>query len=256
MYTVTKDGKTFDQWQTEINAKTFDSDWKIILLRVYPDNLFLDDSYPGLSGEQLYKRIRPYQLINDSKFFSTKLPWADIEQEVADYKSDLLLTLTNDFDLLQRRKDYGERIDNLPHFRAAADELGMFSDFGNMAILKEKIIVDDLGFELDQIESKHAELVAEYNIQNGVDKMQAAQHVGNRIVATIAQLNTLNNINATQLQTIYGNPNIQAIIMLLQTGALASAKYQIENLDLTGLEPMDESYRTRIIGMIDTALGV
>ncbi len=256
MYTVTKDGKTFEQWQSEINAKSFDSDWGVILTRVYPDNLFLDDSFQGLSGEYLYERIRPYQLIHGEKFFPTKLPWGDIEQEVADYKSDLLAQLTAEFDLLQRREDYGVRIDNLPHFRVAADELGMFSDYGNMAVLKEKIIVDDLGFELEQIEAKHAAVQEEFDLEEGVNKKLLAQGVGNKIVATISELNTKNSITPAQLTTIYSNATIQSIIILLQTGALGSAKAQIEALDLTGLEPMDESYRTRIVGMIDDALGV
>ena len=256
MYTVTIDGKTYEEHQAEINARSLESHRYEIFEKVYPNNSILDDSFPGLTGEALYDRLRPYQTVGNNKIFTTKLTWEDMQQGIADYKSDELAKITSRFDIEQRREDYGARLDNLPHFRAVADELGMFSDYGNMAVLKEKIIVDDLDFELTQIENKHAEVAAEFELQAGVEQKVVAQQIGNKIVATISELNVRNNITPTQIATIYGNATIQSTIMLLQTGALGSAKAQIEALDLTGLEPMDEDYRTRIVGMIDDALGV
>lgn len=254
MYTVIKDGKTYEEHLDEIAAKTFDTDWETILQNVYPGSYFLNDSFPGLTGQALYDRIRPYQMAGNTKIFGAKLAWSDIQTAVAEYKAALEDKLTLEFDYLQRSHDFSERINNLPHFRSAADALGMFSDFGNMAILKEKIISENLEDELSQIESKHAELVLEIELQKNVDLIQEKIAVGNRIISTIAYLNTQNNITPEQLQNIYSNQTILGIITLLQTGALGSAKYQIQNLDLSNLAPMDESYRTRIISMIDEVL--
>lgn len=256
MYTVTKNGKTFEELESEINAKTFKSDWQNVLSIAYPGTSILDDSWPELSGIDLYKRLRPFQLIDGSRVFATKLPYNDINDILIQYKSDLLTGLTGEFDYLQREKDYGDRIANLSNWKLAANELSIFQDYNNIALLAKKIIDDNLIGELDALEIKNAEIQAEADFQANVDLMQQGQSVGSRVIAVIAQLNTDNNITATQLNTVYSSPSIQAILALLQTGALNSAKFQIQNLDLTGLEPMNDTYKTRTIAMIDEALGL
>lgn len=256
MYTVTKDGKTFEQLETEINAKTFKSDWVEIFKRLYPGNEVLDDSWDALSGEQLYNRLRPFQMVDAQRIFTTKLPWTDVQNELAAYKVDLLSDLSDEFDYLQREKDYGDRFNLLSHWRLAADELGLFQGYNNPSILLKKIIDNDLELELGQLETKDAEIKTEADFQARVDIMEQGQSVGRRAVATIAQLNNDNNVTAEQVAAIYGNADVQAIITLLLTGSLVSAKVQIQALDLTGLEPMDQAGKDRVVAMIDKALGL
>ena len=256
MYTVTKNGKTFEQLEAEINALTFRGAWQTIMGRIYPGNGFLDDSWAELEGEDLYNRIRPFQIVDGNRIFTTKLPYEDIANELEVYKAELLSDLADEFDYLQREKDYTDRFSTLLHWRQSANELSIFPGDNNAAVLLKKIIDDDLEFELSILETKNAELTTEFDFQGRVDVMERGQSVGRRAVATIAQLNTDNSITPTQIATIYGNADVQSIITLLLTGSLISAKVQIQALDLTGLEPMDQAGKDRIVAMIDKALGL
>jgi len=256
-YTVTKNEQTFEQLETQINALAFRDVWPSVMARLYPSSAVENNSTGVEPGETLYDMLRPYQLSGNTRIYDTKLPYSPaVVDEVTDYKADLVTALTAEFDELQRVKDITDRVDALHNWRQAAINLGQYDTYVNVALFAKAIAdADDTAF-LALLEAEDASIQAELVFQSGVDEKESRMRLGTRIIAVINKLNEDSNITAEQLTAIFSNATIQQIMQALQTGSLLTAQALITPLDLTGLAPMDQSYKDRINSMINDYLGV
>jgi len=256
-YTVTKNGKTFTELETDINSKTFLDIYKTIVVRMYPNSLFdgLDNGF--VTDEGKYNGIKPYQLVVQIKVFDNKAPYnPDVLNEISDWQTENVDALIIEFDELQRVFDMGVRIDLILNWQQSAINVGVYNTFINFEIFKKAIIDANDDANLLLLEAENTILKTEADFQDRVNDKSKRIRLGIKAIATINQLNEDNSITGPQLIAQLSSTDVQAIMALLQTGSLISAKVQITGLVLTGLEPMDASYKTRIIAMIDKELGI
>ena len=253
-FTATKNGRTFEELELEINRTEFHDIWQVIMARLYPSSRIRNTALRGQRGEQFYRGIIPFQLAGEDEVFDTKLPYSDVEDALQVWKDEKISDLNVEFTELQRRWDLHLRLKVLDQLFIAKGNLGLFAEFNNRDILEKHIIDNDMTAEIDLLEAENTRLVNETIFQEDVGEVTKRMALGNRAVATINKMNRDNSITTLQVQAILADTEIQLILQLLQTGALESAKTLIQAKDLSTVPPMDQSYKDRVIAMIDEYL--
>lgn len=240
-------GKTQSEWTTEISGYSWDQDHKAIMKRMYPNsNLQYLDGWQTHSGESLYDRILPYQMVGNEKVYDTKLAYnPNVSSEVTSYQNDKTQEVNRAF-----------RIINLGNWYQAKEDAGILSGNGNQALLIKHVVEAADETDLDAIEAAHAPLQAAYDEAVAVKAIEDRQAFGRKCVATVSFLNDSNSATPAQIDAIFSDADIQKIISALNSGSLETAKTLITAKDLTGLSPMDATYKTKINGMIDAYLGI
>lgn len=255
-FTATKNGKTFDELELEINRLKFHQVWRVIMPRLYPNSRIRNNTLSGQTGQVFYRGLIPFQLISGEEVFDTKLAFDDVLDELEAWKIEQVSELNVEFEELQRQHDLRQRIRSLKHLLQAKRNLNLFPNTNNSALIEKQIIDNNMEAELVLLEAEDIAIENEVLFQDDVDEVGLRMIVGNRIVATINKMNRDNNITISQVQAILADPEVQTILQLLQTGALESSKTLIEAKDLSSLPPMDQSYKDRVIAMIDRYLGI
>jgi len=149
-----------------------------------------------------------------------------------------------------------ERIDDIKHWYDAAQAVGQYTGYVNPALFKQAILdANDSAF-VDALEAQDATLETQAQFNRNVFEKEQRIKIGNKVIATIAQLNEDNSITSQQMDTIFSDADVIRIMQTLQTGSLVTAKALIQALDVTGLAPMDESYKTQCVAIIDDYLGL
>jgi len=235
---------TRTELEDEANAITWETHYLACLQYVYPNSAFESGNLDGLSGEPLYDAISPYQVVGEDVVYDTKLTWLDMQAEVSSYRQDQLDRIDRVFRALDLY-NWGQAMQDTGHYLDSIDQ----DDFirkceeGSEVTLAALEAADTLNSDAN-------------TFNTGVREKVKRIEVGTLCVATINYMNEQNAITGPQLSAILGDTDIQAIMQLLQTGSLNTAKAQIQAKDLTGLDPMDQSYKDKIIGIIDNYLGV
>lgn len=254
-YTVTKNGKTFDQLSAEINGLTLRDRYKEVF-----EVFYFGQSYENLRFQledpDFYQAFRAFTQVDGQKVYSSKIPYQDVVSELINQKQGLITDLTSEFDLLQAQKDVGDRVDALTYWFEASEKVGTYPTQVSKKALRDFIVAEGDMTYLSDLEAEHATIVDEKNFESEVQVQRSHMDFGRNLIALISQLNKQNNITVQQTQTIFSNESVQSIIALLENGALETAKAATQALDVTGLEPLDETYKTRIIGKIDEKLGL
>lgn len=236
-------GKDKTTWQNEINAYTWESHTFEVLERLYPNSQFEHDDLTGFVGEFRYNQIAPWQGDPENKVYDDKLPWQDVVDELAAYKSDELAKIDRVFIVL-----------DLNHWLEAVENASF--SYNSFQELLADAETNENGLIFDQIKTEDDLLSARYLRDENIQlKMRTINH-GTKVIALINYLNEQNSITPTQLSAIFGSADVINIMNALSTGSLNTAKALIQALDLTGLEPMDASYKTQCIELIDEFLGV
>lgn len=254
-YTVTYKGKTFNEYQTEINALTLRDEYKTIFGARFPNSTY-ENVRLNLNGENFYNSFRSYQLVNGSKVYDAKPAYSEIEADLSQLKADKLAEITDIFDDLQFREDTKSRIESLTYWLEACHEVDTYPTPNSRKELMDLVVqTRDLVY-LTAVETAHATIAASKTFESNVAERQKRIVFGQRLIAVISQLNEDNNITVAQTQTIFASASVQQIIGLLQNGALETARGAIQALDITGLDPVDESYKTELINRINDYLGL
>jgi hypothetical protein len=238
--------KTKATWQTEINAYTFENQTFEVLKRIYPNSQFEYSNIENLTGETLYDAISPFQMAGESKIYDTKLPWQDVLNEVDDYKSDMLAMIDRVFIVIDIQDHWLEAL-------TGASVLGSTTSYSN---LMEQAETTDILSELNSAKTEFDAIVIRKTRDENIATKMKRINEGNKVIALINYLNESNNVTPTQMATIFANADVINIMNALSTGSLNTAKTLIQAIDLTGLDPMDASYKTECIELIDEFLGV
>ena len=101
------------------------------------------------------------------------------------------------------------------------------------------------------VEELNVDRAFEQNVNSKIAKCD----FGKYLIALILQLNEENEITIEQSQNIFSSNNINALIVMLQTGSLETARAIISSIDLTNLAPFNEEYRSLLISKINEYLG-
>lgn len=237
------EGMTRSQWEALISGYTFADVFGTIMRRLYPNSKFEYGLMEGLNGEALYDVITPYQTVAGERAYDTKLLWVDVDAELEKYKAEE----TKKIDL--RFRVYG-----LYNWAQAASDAGVFTDYTNQELLINDIIEQNLETDLLSMESADDALRLEGEFQQGVQQTKVRIAFGQDIIATINYMNAVNAITANQSFAILGDIDIKHFLEALQVGALETAQALMAAKDLTGLAPMDQTYKDRIDSMINTFL--
>jgi len=234
-------------WDASINARTFSVDYyEGILKGLYPFSSFELGNIAGLTGSALYDEITPYQLVSNVKVYDTKLPYSpNVTDEIPIYKLYEIARIGLAFRAL-----------SLHNWKLSAVNAATLDTYSNLILFIEKIVDDNMATEMALIEVEDALLKSEFDFQVDVDEVELRMALGNRVIATINKMNRDNNITTAQVTAILSSIDVQNILTLLEVGSLENAKGLTQLISLTGLEPMDAGYKTRIIGIIDNYLGV
>ena len=238
-------GKDKATWDAEINAWIFDDIQNEILQRLYPNSLYEYGEITDETEEDLYDLISPYQLVGEVRVYDTKLAWNDVLDDIEEYKTEQLHIIDQRF-----------RILSLHDWKQSATDLSLFLNFYNFELFMGEIISNDLEMELGLIEVQDALLETEHDFQSGVTEKVARIDLGKRVIATINYMNQENNITVPQLTAVLTDVDLINIMGALNTGSLLTAQSLMAAKDLSGLAPMDQTYKDRVNGMINDYLGV
>ena len=159
-----------------------------------------------------------------------------------------------DLDQLHRI-DLTFRVLGLFHWRLASENTGILTDYINPALFLKKIVNDDMETELALIEAEDTLLREEHEFEEDLVNDVEDMRVGGKMIAVVKKLNRDNSITGVQLGTIMSNPAVREIMELFRVGSLTAAEFKLNELDLTGLEPFDDSYKVRIQRMLATYRG-
>jgi len=237
--------KTQEQWTAWVDSITWDSHYIQVMMRLYPNSGFQYGNKDGKSGQVLYDAIMPFQVVAGEKVYDTKLQWRDVQAEVTAYKADLT-----------REGDYAFRLLALHDWYQSKEDASLYSSANSLDSLIFHLLQEMDDTNLLAIEAADVPLKAAHDFEVGVAEKQARMALGQKCVATINYMNEQNSIEPAQVSAILGSSDVQNIMNALNTGSLNTAKALVTALDLTGLEPMDQSYKDKINGMIDDYLGV
>lgn len=230
--------------ESEIESLNFDNDYKLLLSKIYPHSLLEVGEVSGRSGESLWDAIEPYQLVNGSKVYDTKISWVDLQSEIAGYKTEEL-----------GRIDRVYRGLSLVDWNGSSRGIEGYDGYSNKHFFLEALYNDFNDFKLQQIESADQVTREEYIFQQGVAEKKSRMDLGQRCIAAVNYMNDMNSVTNLQVQIQLSSAELQQIMQALNTGSLETAKALVLALDTTGLEPIDQTYKDRIIAMIDSYLG-
>ena len=235
--------KTKQELESEANAISFDTHHYAIMKRLYPHSDFDYVDSDGKSGEILYNSIIPYQTSGNEKIYDTRLPWSYVQDEESEYKQSVLSSIDNVFRGL-----------DLWSWHKARSSANLFLDAEGIEDFTS-MLESATPEEMSLIEQKDSENKAKYEFSFGVAERRRKMEVGSKCIATVNYLNDVNNATDLQIAAQLGDSDISLIMQSLQTGSLARAKAMIQGKDLTGLEPMDQEYKDKVIELIDDYLG-
>lgn len=235
--------KTRQELEDEANAITWETHYHQVMMRLHPHSDF-EFGDMSQTGEALYDEISPYQLVGEDRVYDTKLPWTDVQTEVTDYRDDELQKI----DRVYRGLD-------LWNWGQAMYDTGIYSDSINYDDFIRKC---ESGTEAAMVSLETSDTAAEnaHVFREGVQDRKRKMEIGSECIATVNYLNDLNGATDAQIATQLSDPDVSLVMQSLQVGSLERAKAMIEAKDLTGLEPMDQSYKDEVIKLIDTYMGV
>lgn len=236
-------GKTQSQWTSEIDGYNWENSYLPVMKRLYPHSEIEVLNPQGKTGANLYDELMPYRIISGHKEYDNKFPYGPmIAQEVENYKTEK-----------QSEVDRAFRIYDLTFWGEAKEKAGVFSGYTNFDLFFKELMEDDT--HLSAIEAEHDLIKEEHEFEAGVQEKEKRIKLGQRCVATINFMNEKNEISESQVAVILSDSGVQQIMNALNTGSLKTAKNLIAAIDLTNLAPMNQSYKDRLIGMIDAYLG-
>jgi len=242
-YTVTKNGKTYSELDSELDALTIYDIGETVMSSVHPMHEIENINTGGEDEQEYYDNLRAFTLVVDIKVYATKLLYVDFVGLMGAHIGLLKDSLIVEFDELQRVNDLTIRLDALKHWSQGAKEIGQHSGIPNFNTFK-KIIIDANDTDLiSALEAKDVAIQNEYVFQIGVEEKVARMVLGQKIIATINKMNDDNTITIEQLTTILTDATVSQIMQALETGSLLTAKGLMQLLDLGTVPPMDESYR-------------
>ena len=235
--------KTRQELEDEANAISWETHYHQVMMRLHPHS---DFEFGDLSqtGEALYDEINPYQLAGEDRVYDTKLPWSDVLAEVSDYRSDELQKI----DRVYRGLD-------LWNWGQAMHDTGVYADSIDFDHFLERVM-DGSEMDLLLLESADGAHKKRFDFGQGVQDRKKKMEVGLECIATVNYLNDLNSATDAQIAAQLSDPDVSLVMQSLQVGSLERAKAMIEAKDLSGLEPMDQSYKDEVIKLIDTYMGV
>lgn len=240
-------GKTQQEWQDDINAYTFSlgSKWLEVMERLYPFSQFEFDHDDQTEGELLYNEILPFQMVDDSRVYDTKLPWQDVVDELTEYISESLSGI-----------DLRFRTINLFNWYDATRNTETLDSFDEFWLFSDHVVENNLDAELTILEAEDSDLLAESQFQEGVREKVARINIGIEAIATINKMNEDAGITTLQLQAILIDPDIQNAMISFQTGSLLTGQAIINAKDISLLPPLSQAHKDKINSLIDGYLGV
>lgn len=255
MYTVTINGKTFEQFLGEIQNLGFVDVWREVADRIYPSFLVDNFNNGDETGELFYKNLQFYQYVSGQKVVSPKIPWTSVLVDVDAIKIEKTSALTSKFNLLQQNHDLDQRLEAIVHWKQASAELSLYDGYENKEVWKQAIISASDESAISDIEQEDAVQREKAEFKARVSRRARFREFGGKMIDTISELNEANSITPTQLQALFASPVIQQAMTLLQAGSLKTAKAFIAAMDLTGLDPITEVERAIIVNSLSDFLG-
>lgn len=234
--------KTKSELDSEANAINWENSYHEIMKRLYPNSSF-EYGDMNMTGELLYNEIKPFQTAGEIKIYDNKYPWSDVLTEVSEYKSDELAKIDRVF-----------RGVALWNWYNAKESAGVFT--GNMSREEFIYLLESTdAATMTLLETKDLENKNKHDFDAGVIERKRKMEVGMKCIATVNYLNDLNNATDVQISAQLSDSDVSMIMQSLQAGSLARAKAMIQGKDLTGLEPMDQTYKDKVIELIDSYMG-
>ena len=255
-YTVTKNGKTYENLLAEIDALNINQIWQGAFELMYPMHEYenLNSTYTPGKDFDYYDKLQIFQMVGNEKVYGVKLPFSDYQTAELTYKQNLKDAETDWFEEAQRVFDLDVRMDALFNWKQAANNVNEYLEYVNFALFKEAVIDANDSAALDLIETEDSLLKAADDFEKDVDKKVKDISFGQRLVAYLSKLNSDNNITPAQLATIYSNVEVQSLISTLSTGSLNTSLALMQSIDLTGLEPITETERTFLVDKLENYL--
>lgn len=247
-------GKDRATWLAEISAKDIYSDWYPVFERLYPGKLYDNLNSGGEQPGPFHDGLLVYTLVLEQKVYATKLPKTTFDAELATYKQELTDAINAQFDSLEAQQDMSNRLDAINDWQIASENIAQYQGYTNKELWKKAIIDASDTAAIASLEAEHLTLVTEENFKYSVADRVRDINFGLEVIGTMSQLNVEKSITEAQVLTIMSDASMQTIISLLQTGSLVTARTQIAALNISGLPPMTEGDRTKILGMIDARL--
>lgn len=235
MYTVTKNGQTFDQVIAEIDAREFNDNLVGISFYLYPSET------PLFPGDAIY----------DTMYYESgmeKPPLQTFLNAEPSYVQSLKDTETAWFIEAQRIQDLTDRWEAISDIALASSLAGDFEP--NKQKIYDDIIVNNNEARLSALEAQSLAAQALIDEQEAIaDKESKIRH-GISTMAFISYRHSLKDPSEADVLTLLGDSTVQSISSLLSTGSLDTARTLVSNIDLTPFL-LDESDRTAILAKID-----
>jgi len=249
-YTVLVRGKTHDEHLAEINLFTIYNKWYEVFSVMYPGKMYRSSNVGTEVESVFYNGILVFQYVDGVEVTSTKLPYADFEIAIEDYKLDSITAITEEFDVEQDKQDRSDSIDQIKSLIRSSHAAGLFLDIFNPALIKKQLVDNSMDVEILAIKAEDDILATEDDFKKKVRKKKGRIEFGSEVVAIINQLNEDKGITTAQLQVILSNVEMQTIIALLQTGSINTAAGAISAIDVTSVPPITEADKTYILSAI------
>jgi hypothetical protein len=246
------DGKTLEQWNSEIDAYEIYDVWREVLTRLYPNQFYDNKNLDNSNTPQVYyQNIDVYQLVDDDKVFASKFPYEIYVQEQDAYKLQLKDDIAQRFADLQIREDIEAELDGV-ELNVAIAELGLNEP--NAAAYKVRLLDNKDLAQAQALRAAYDTWRANQDIIDAEDQAIAdgvrAIEKGKKVVAYINYLNRQKGLSLAQFQQILEDQELQLIERLCLNGSLVSARFQISQYTPDGVIMLQED-KDKILAFMD-----
>lgn len=235
MYTVTKDGQTYDEVIAAIDAVQFNDNLTGVSFYLYPDE------FPMYPGDPSY----------DTMYYESgmaKPPLQTFLDAEAAYVQAQKDETTAWFDETQRVSDLTDRWNAISDISLAVNLAGETEP--NNQIIFRDIIDNNNEARLSALEAQSATAQALVTEAEAIqDKEKRVAH-GVKTIAYISYRHSLKSPTEADVVAMLSDATVQSISSLLSTGSLDTARTLVAGIDLTPFL-LDESDRTAILAKID-----
>lgn len=246
------DGKTLEEWNTEIDGYTIVNVWEEVFSVIYANMLFDNKNREEREPSEYYQRIDVFQMVGDEKVFATKLPFSDYLTAELDYKTQLKSDFAARFADLELAQQVQDVLDSIPELIIAMRELSI-ADV-NPSIYASTVVASR---DLDQANALLSAYNAWRSAQDVIDAEDQAINdgvslieKGKKVVAYINFLNRQKNLTVEQFQQILADQDLQLIERLCLNGSLVSARFQISQYVPDGVIMLQED-KDKILAYMD-----